>query len=177
MFKAKLIEKEDYYKLRSKQLLLMLLPSILIGLLVNFYQIPIWVTILMIGIYIALIVLMAKNQKQINSIFGNRMIEIDIDEIKIKSKNKAEEENIKLNKIDKIILKDEYSIAQETIKEVGQELTGNTKRNYLIIHQDGQKRQFDFEVDSYYMINQLNKLIESWKTKGYKIELVTNKTS
>lgn len=170
MFKAKLIENENYYKLRSKHLLLMLLPSIPVGLLVNFYQIPIWVTILMIGFYVTTIFLMARNQKQISSVLGNKLIEIDRDEIRIKSKKGTEEETIKLNEVDRIILKDEYSIPQETLKEVGQELTGNAKQNFVILYQDNYKRQFDFEVDSYYMINQLNKLIETWKTKGYRIE-------
>ena len=173
MFKAKLIETKDYYKLRSKQLLLMLLPSIPIGLLVNFYQIPIWLTILMIGLYIGAIFLMVRNQKQISSVLGNKLIEIDIDEIRIKSKKGADDETIKLNGVEKIILKEQYSMPQETIKEVGKELTGKAKQNYVILLQDNQKRQLDFEVDSYYMINQLNKLIESWKMKGYNIERMT----
>jgi len=63
MFKAKLIENQKFYKLRSKQLLLFLLPSLLIGLIVNFYLLPIWITIVMIGLYILVIVLMAKNEK------------------------------------------------------------------------------------------------------------------
>ena len=136
MFKAKLIENENYYKLRSKHLLLMLLPSIPVGLLVNFYQIPIWVTILMIGFYVTTIFLMARNQKQISSVLGNKLIEIDRDEIRIKSKKGTEEETIKLNEVDRIILKDEYSIPQETLKEVGQELTGNAKQNFVILYQD-----------------------------------------
>ena len=173
MFKAKLIKNKNYYKLRRKQLLLMFLSPIPMGLLVNFYQIPIWVTILMIGLYIAAIILLARNQKQLSLVLGNRLIEIKIDEIRIKSKKGIEEETIKLNKLEKIILKDEYSMPQETIKEIGQELTGKTKQNYIIIHQNNKKRQFDFEIDSYYMINQLNKLIESWKMKGYNIERIS----
>ena len=173
MFKAKLIANEDYYKLRSKQLLLMLLPSIPFGLLVNFYQIPIWLTILMMGLYIGAIFLMVRNQKQISSVLGNKLIEIDIDEIRIKSKNGADDETIKLNGVEKIILKDEYSMHLETIKEVGQELAGKAKQNFVILQQDNERRRLDFEVDSYYMVNQLNKLIESWKIKGYEIEGMT----
>jgi len=114
-----------------------------------------------------------KKSKQLSLVLGNRLIEIKIDEIRIKSKKGIEEETIKLNKLEKIILKDEYSMPQETIKEIGQELTGKTKQNYIIIHQNNKKRQFDFEIDSYYMINQLNKLIESWKMKGYNIERIS----
>ena len=173
MFKAKLIENENYYKLRSKQLSLMILTSIPIGLLANFYQMPVWATILIIGIYIAVYLLTAKNQKQINSMVGNRSIEIDQDEIRIKSK-KGIEEVFKLNAVDKIILKDEYSIPQETLKEVGQEMTGKTKQNFVIVQQAEELRKLDFEIDSYYMVKQLDKLIESWKLKEYKIERVNN---
>ncbi|PHN01293.1 hypothetical protein [Flavilitoribacter nigricans] len=175
MFKAKLIENKKYYRLRSKQLVLMLLPSIPIGLIVNFYQIPIWVTVLMIGLYIVAIILMARNQKQITANLGNKIIEIDEEAIRIKSKKGVEDELISLNEVEKIILKDEYSMPQGTIREVGQELTGKTKQNYLIIYQDSRKRQLDFEVDSYFMVNQLNKLIEIWKMKGYNIERVNQK--
>jgi hypothetical protein len=171
MFRAKLIENKDYYKLRRKHLLLMFLPFIPIALLVNFYQIPIWLTILMIALYVAANIIMVRNHKQLSLILGNRLIEIGIDEIRIKSKN-VTEEIIKLNKLEKILLKDEYSIHQETIKEVGQELTGKTRQNYIILHQNNKARQFDFEIDSYYMINQLNKVIESWKMKGYTIERI-----
>ena len=170
MFKAKLIENKNYYNLKSKQLLLMLLPAIPIGLLVNFYKIPIWVSLLMIGLYITLFILMFRNQKRISSILGNKLIEFDIDEIRIKSKKGIGEETIKLNKVEKIVLKEEYSLPQETLKEVGHELTGKTKQNYIILYQNNKKKQLDFEVDSYYMINRLNKLIEAWKVSGYNIE-------
>ena len=170
MFKAKLIEDKKYYSLRSNQLILMFLPSIPIGIIILFYRIPIWINALMIVFYIAAIILTAKIQRKINSILGNKFIEIDNEEIRIKSKKGINEETIDLNKVEKIILKDEYSFHQETIKEVGQELTGKTKQNFVIIQQNSQERQFDFEFDSYYMINQLNKMIETWKMKGYNIE-------
>ncbi|MEZ4907206.1 MAG: hypothetical protein R2771_06110 [Saprospiraceae bacterium] len=170
MFKAKLIENQNYYKFRTKQVLLMLLLSIPIYLLVMYYQSPTWVTILLLVFYISAIIIMAINQKHINSALGNKLIEIDVDEIRIKSKKGIEEETIKLNEVERIILKEEYSMPQKTIIEVGQEITGNIKQNYLILHQDSKKRQLDFEIDSYYMINQLNNLIESWIMKGYNIE-------
>ena len=174
MFKAKLIEDKNYYKLRSKQLWLMLLPSILIGLLVNFYQIPIWLIIAIIGLYILTIILMNRNQKSLNSMVGNNQIEIDDKEIRIISKRGIHQEIITLDNVDKLILKNSYSIPQETIKELGQEMTGKTKQNYLILQQNNQKRKIDFEIDSYFMLKQLDKLIDSWESKGYIIERVNH---
>jgi len=115
---------------------------------------------------------MGRNQKQINSVLGTRLIEIDEQEIRIKSKNGTQEEVIRLQEVEKLILKQDYSIPQETMKEVGEEIIGHTKQNYLILKKDNQNRQLDFEIDSYYMIEQLNKIIESWKSKGYNIERI-----
>ena len=174
MFKAKLIENESYYKLRSKGLLLMLLLWLPIGLIVNFYKIPIWLTIVTVGLYLLANVLIVRNQKRLSSLVGNKQIEIDEKEIRIKSKKGIQQEAIHLDKVDKLIIQDTYSLPQETIREVGREMTGKTKQNYIILEQNSQKRKLDFEVDSYYMIEQLNKLIENWKVNGYNVEIIIN---
>ncbi len=144
--------------------------SLLIGLVVNFYQIPIWLTILLCGFYILGIVLMVKNQKRITSIFGNNLIEIDEREIRIKSKKGNRVEIINLDEVEKLILKKEYSMPQETIKEIGEEIAGNAKQNFIIITQNSKDGRLDFEIDSYFMIKQLNKIIENWISRGYNIE-------
>jgi cbb3-type cytochrome oxidase subunit 3 len=174
MFKSKLIKSENYYKLRSKQLILMLLPGIPMGLIVNFYQVPIWLTIAMIGIYILIIVLTFRNQKRINSVLGNELIEIDEKELRIISNKGIREQVFSLDKVDKLILKNEYSMPQETMKDLGKEIAGNAKQNYLILQQNGQDRRIDFEIDSYFMLRQLEKLIENWESKGYNIARVNH---
>jgi Ca2+/Na+ antiporter len=175
MFKAKLIESEIYYKLRNKQILLTLLSALSIGLIVNFYQIPIWITILMFVLYFLVIVLIFRNQKQIKSVLRNKLIEIDENEIRIKSTKGIQEEIINLSEVSKIILKNEYSLPQDTMKEIGKEIVGNIKRNYLILKINNLDRKLYFEVDSYYMINQLNKIIEIWKIKGFNMEKINSK--
>jgi len=114
-------------------------------------------------------------KKQIKSVLGNKLIEIDENEIRIKSQKGGQEEIIKLNEVERLILKEEYSIPQESMKEVGEELIGSTKQNYLIIQQNNKNRRIDFSVDSYYMLKQLNKLIRNWESKGYRIERVNYK--
>lgn len=171
MFKAKLIENERYYKLRGKQALLMLLPSFFIGIIVNFYQIPFWITSLVVVFYLLTAFLIRKNQKAMEFLVGDKFLEIDEQEIRIVSKKKTPNEIINLGNFNKIIIPQQgYSIPQETIKEVGKEITGTTKKNYLILRNDNQERKFDFEIESYYMIKQLEKLIKNWSTKGYEIE-------
>ena len=174
MFKAKLIENENYYNLRSKHLLLTILISIPMGIFVNNFKLSIWGNLFAVSLYILMLIFLWKNQKKIQSILGNKLIEINEHEIKIKSKKGLPEEIINLNDVDKLILKDEYSMPQETMKEVGKEIVGNTKQNYLILQQKNNRRKIDFEVESYYMINQLKKVIKIWESKGYNIERINH---
>ena len=107
MFKAELIENKKYYKFRSKQLLVSLLAGALIGLLVNVPDTPVWLTILVIGLYVGVLVYSVRSQRQMRLSLGDKRIEMDVDEIRIKSKEGRDIENIQLNQVDKLILKDE----------------------------------------------------------------------
>ena len=107
-----------------------------------------------------------------NSASGNKVLEINEDVISIKSATGSLEEIIKLDEVEKLILKETYSIPQETMKEVGEELMGSTKQNFLIFQQNDIQRRIDFGVDSYYMIEQLNQLIANWESRGFKIERI-----
>jgi hypothetical protein len=60
------------------------------------------------------------------------------------------------------------------MKDLGKEIAGNAKQNYLILQQNGQDRRIDFEIDSYFMLRQLEKLIENWESKGYNIARVNH---
>ena len=163
MFKAKLIENKTYYKLRKEHLLLTLLP-IPIGVLINFKSLPIWLSFLIIGLYIIVLVLLVIKQRQMIPYIGNKEIEIDEAEIRIKSKKDAKAEIIDLKKIEKIILKKEYFLSQEII--------GGIKQNFLILQANGVKRKLCFALESHYMKNQLNKIIENWEAKAFNIEKV-----
>lgn len=172
MFKAKLIENENYYRLRSKQLLLTLLPSICIGFFANLFLLPIWLTIIIIALYIFTTFLMFRNQKRIKTIFGKKLIEIDKSEIRINTKKGSNQEIIKLAEVEKIIIKDNYSLAQESMGDLRKEIGGNPKKNYLILLKDNQERKLDFEIDSHFMINKLSHVIEDWRNQGYLIETI-----
>jgi len=172
MFKAKLIDKTEYYKLRSKQAILLLLPTIPMALVIHFYALPWYVTALAFGVYILTFVLIYKNQKVMDAMKGQKIIEIDNNEIRIKSKKGKPGEIINLGNIDKIILQNDYGIHQETMLDIKNEMIGKPRKNYLIIQHNNEKRKFDFEVDSHYMITQLNKIITRWTNSGLKIERI-----
>lgn len=103
---------------------------------------------------------------------GHNIIEIDVNEIRIRSRKGNTQEAFKVENLEKITLQKDYGIPQESMKDMVNEYKGKTKKNYLIIHHENMKRKFDFEIESHYMIVQLNKAIESWNQKGLKIETV-----
>lgn len=172
MFKAKLIENKSYYPLRGRQLTLLLLMSVPLGLLANFYRFPMPWILAGTGLYILFIVLMLRNQKLMNLVTGNKSLEIDEAEIRISSKKDRSEEIIPMSTVEKIVLKKEYGIPQENLKDIVKEMKGNARKNYIILHQKDRQRRIDFEIDSYYMIGQLDKITASWKNNGYRIERI-----
>jgi Ca2+/Na+ antiporter len=172
MFKAKLIESENYYKTRRNQLLLMLLPSIPIALIINFDMFPLWVTAAMVALYVVFMYFSVKNNKLMEAFTGKKLLEIDDDEIRIMSKEGKQLENFKVEHIDKLYVKSEYGIPQETMTEVAQELKGKLKKNYIIIQKGTVQSRCDFIVDSHYMLVQLGKHIDYWKNKSYNIEMI-----
>jgi len=169
MFKGTLIENKNYYNLRSKQLLYILLPSIAIGLLVNFYQMPIWITIGAIIFYVAVMIMTSKNQKAMQKV-ANKKLEISQNKIEIKDADGAAIETIDIESVNKIIVKEDYKMAQETLKDLKEEMKGNTEKHYLILEINKIQRRFDFVIESYYMLNQLKKLVQDWQKKNLLIE-------
>jgi len=169
MFKAKLINNQKYYTLRRKQTWLMLLPSIPIGLMVNYMAFPIWVAILVVASYVALIVYATKNEKLLNAMLGIQTIEMDENEIRIKSKNGVSREVIPLEEIEELKIPGEYGIPQDSMKDFTNELAGKPKQNHLIVKYKNEERKFDFELNSHYMIKQLDKIIDNWSNRGLKI--------
>jgi hypothetical protein len=164
MFKAKLISSPKYYSLKSKLFWLSMLSATLIGSLVNYYKFPIWLSVLMAILYILVHVYIYRNQKLVDLMVGQKRIEVDTNEIRIQSAKGNQQEKIMLEDVDQIVIQDKY--------ELGQDMNVRPKKNFFIISQKNTERKFEFEMDSHYMINQLNKVIESWSQKGKKIERV-----
>lgn len=171
MFKGTLIEDEKYYKLRSKQLLYIMLPSIAIGLLVNFYQMPIWATMGVIIFYVATMIFVLRNQKEMVKI-ANKNIEINSNQIILKDSSGNLLETIAIKSDSTIKIKENYQMAQETMSDIKEEFKGNVEKHFVVISNDNEERRFDFVISSYYMLNQLNKIVKLWQKEDYKIEYV-----
>ena len=169
MFKAKLIEEADYYRLRRKHLILFLLIAIPTGILANFYELPLWLTIIGLIVYVLFFAFAIRNQKGMSSLLGHRMIEIDEDEIRIKTKNGKDVETFSPKSLTRIIVKEKYTIPHESMSDLTKEAKGKPTINYISIHSNQKEHRFDFELDSHYMISQLEKVISGWKSHGYQV--------
>ena len=171
MFKGNLIENQKYYSLRNKQLLYMLLPSITIGLFVNFYQMSIGVTIGAIMLSVVVIFLTLRNQKEILNVTKKR-IEISQNTIELKEASGKVIETISIDEDAKLILKNDYKMAQETMKDIKEEIKGNIEKHFIVVEINNIQKRFDFTIDSHYMLNQLKKIVQLWQKETLSIEYV-----
>ena len=179
MFKSKLTTDDKYYSLRRKGLLFMLMPPIITLLLMNHLQgnpmnAPTWLIVLLASVGVLFLALQTKIGKQLVSSQGQKLIEIDESEIRIKSIKGAQKETIKLNEIDQLTIKANYTMYQDSMTAFAKEIAGKEiSKNFIIVHHNNKERKFDFEFESNYMLKQLNKVIDSWKQKEYTIEYLS----
>ena len=98
----------------------------------------------------------------------NRVIEIDENEIRIKSR-KNRQEVISLNNLRKIKVNANYNY-QSMIIGLEQKMQNRINQGSIIVYLKDQSQQFDFEINSFYMAKQLNRLVKTWIGKGYNVE-------
>lgn len=165
MFKARLINDLEYYEKRRKVLFLSFLSSTFLGPL-SVAILPTSFSWTMIFIGVAGILFFGwmsfRNQKQIDALSLNQKIEIDTHQIGIIAINAQNSRLFSISDIDKIEVKKEYNLTGESMGDIGKELKGNYNQNFITIENDGKRERFDFEVDSNYMLVQMEKIVNSW---------------
>lgn len=181
MVKVKLIEHSNYYKIKSKQVVLgSFFPGIffiiihlliILEILVGFRIPSFWYPIMVFIFIIISSVFIFRNKKKLDQLV-KKTLEIDNTEIRLKSSKGQLLESIQLEAADKIIVKEEYYIPQKTtFKQIKDEMAGKHNMHYFTLIQNGTERRFDFEIDSEYKLKQLKSTIESWKESNLKIEI------
>ncbi len=181
MFVGRYIEERKYYdylkKIYSYDFICLIsaiifLVLVLLDLLFGFHFqniVAIYSIVLLILNYFKI----RKYKKSIKFI-KNAIVEIDDDFIKIKTKNNTEsEQKIDLSKVDKIYVKKDYFYTDlDKTKNVIALKFNKYKfpEHYIIVESGGKKKRIDFVFESYYMVEELKKIINQWKNKGYKIE-------
>lgn len=171
MFKSIVIENYNYFKYKKIVFILMFISSAFMGLSTQLRLFSLIWWVLIIAALILTHYYQAKFQSLINRLSSNRKIEIDTNEIRIISKdNKVE--SFHLGKIDKVIVKDDYNMRTNEKVRVYNEFTGMISDNFIFIKNNSKLYRFEFVMPSHFMKEELKKMIESWKTKGYNVVTV-----
>ena len=74
-----------------------------------------------------------------------------------------------MTKVESIILQNVYLLPQDSAKDIAHEIVGKQSKNQIIFVLNKKEYKYDFLLDSFYKIEQLNKLIANWHQSGYPI--------
>jgi len=169
MFKAKLIDHDKYHSLKRKQLLLILGIGFLSGIMANILlkYIALWIFCLALIFLLMPILFLSEKRFAIrHTLLNNKIIKVDEDTISIQSNTGKLQEIYEIDALEKIVVHNPLLNVENSLKELGRILMGKTKTRYLIVQQNNQQQAFHFELDSYYKVNKLNQIIDSWVKKG-----------
>lgn len=168
MFKAKIVEIEKYNKVRRIYLVVSFIPSLLIGLMfgkaVNGGVIA--------GVFTATIIVLYLTNRLMTSYIGNKSIEINDAGIRVFSKENQEPKTMDIESITKVIVRNDSTFVKEGLRKTVKELFGKHDESYIVIYQKSKELKLSFEVDSYYMNDKLNIVINNWLKLGYIVERV-----
>ncbi len=81
-----------------------------------------------------------------------------------------------MSEIDKVIVKDDYNLRTNDKVQYFNDFTGLISDNFIFIQNGDKLNRYEFVMPSHYMKEEIKILIESWKTKGYKVETITKKS-
>jgi hypothetical protein len=172
MFKARIIDDKDYYSFRSKQLLLLILLSIPLGVLANLFTFSILLSSVIVVGYLYVAFLLFKNAKSIRSTINNSKIELNNESIRILDRFNQALEVYKIEDISEIEVLEEYKLPQEDLKDVVEEIFGKYKISYIQFVWNNECKKINFEIDSNYMLGKLNEVINNWSASGVKLSKV-----
>ncbi|HHH50048.1 MAG TPA: hypothetical protein ENK52_03615 [Saprospiraceae bacterium] len=99
--------------------------------------------------------------------FGNKRIEISESAIKILNNKKEVLQLYDISKVKKITILDQYKIPDDKLLDL---IKLNPRNNFLILQMEEEEIRLDFEIDSYYGIKQLEKVIDSWNKNGINLQ-------
>ncbi len=171
MFKAKLIKDDRYYRLRQSGKHI-LVGSLFIGFIVNFDRYPLWMTIILTVGFLVYETFIFRRMKKFNAITDESILELSGDELRIVSPDKEVSKIFDITTLDGIAFLERYRIPEDSWRSMIDEYQGKYQKNYLIVEQDNKPQRYDFELNSYYMITQLEKFITDWTVKGYPVKRI-----
>ena len=102
------------------------------------------------------------------SLVDQRKIEITPEDISVIDK-KGHKQIYPIKNAYAIILKDALKMPDETVKDIYKDLSGQPIKNYIVYKDKNGDHRFEFMIDSYYMIEQLKKLVHGWQNDGVNV--------
>ncbi|MEA3446527.1 MAG: hypothetical protein U9R19_17565 [Bacteroidota bacterium] len=169
MFKAKIIEKQEYYKIRRKVTLAGFLAIFVVGFLHNMFLFHLGFLVIYLALAVSIVVYLIKLRKELISVSPVNHIEIDNNKIRIVGKKGSVKNEIQISEVQEIKLKSSLSIQDENLNSLFAEMKGKAFKNQISIKTEHGIEKFDFILDSHYMIEQLKKVIKSWKEQGIDV--------
>ena len=143
---------------------------------VNAIKTNIYVVLLLVLVVVFTVIVIRKQykiRKKADSLIENKRIEVSDKSIHIINADKSLYAEYEINELSHLFVKDVYAIPEENIKDFINEFRGDGRKNYIIYNTDNKSVRFDFVIDSYYMIEQLKKVVTSWKANNVTVESVS----
>jgi hypothetical protein len=172
MFKAKIIEDKNYYSFKRKQLALLATLFIPLVFFICLFPLQLWIKSIMAMGYVYVAFMLFKSAKSIRPATHYRRIEISNKGIRIMGRNNKELESYEINELSEVTVMEEYRLPQENLREIIEEIFGKYQTNFIKFSYQKKSKQFNFEIDSIFMLKKLNEVISNWAKSGVKLNTI-----
>ncbi len=164
MFKSYIIKSEKYYLFRKYSFWFFIISNPILFITIGALQIDnFWYYVFLFLLIIISIIISLKFKPA--SLINQQKIIINENQIQILNKDGSLEDEIQINENSEVNIKNNYELDEEKFnlridKNIG---------NFIIIKNEDFEKKIYFLIDSYYMLNQLNKIISQWSNAGIRL--------
>lgn len=170
MFKAKLITDDRYYERHRRQLWITIIAAVPIGFAVNYYKFPDWMSVSVLLAFGAIFYFNLQNRKKLLKAISSTYILFTEKTIQVLANDPAKPpRSFSLREINKITLPSNLKIPDKSIRDTTNTLSGQQRKQYVIIEMGKDTIRYNFLLESYYMLTQFEKLIKYWENSGLEI--------
>lgn len=170
MFKASIIESESYFRKRRVVMLISIALQIVVVTVFSFSNLGILPRMMFLLLMFFILYFDIRLRRKLASLVGNRRLILELGEIRIEDKQQNVLNALNPDNVDKIIVHTNFKIYQSSFKDIWSELKGNVNVNLIEYHGTESVHSIYFDMDSYYMIRQLEKILKYWTTQGINVE-------
>ncbi|MBN2668442.1 MAG: hypothetical protein JXR60_04360 [Bacteroidales bacterium] len=162
MFKAKLIEGQEYYRIKRLFSIYTIVAISLSVFMSTWVKWPYYVGLLILLLYFIIATSILQFKNKLTGLIGRRTMEIDGNNVSIIGVNKKIIEQIPISEVNQILYSGGLTVDEG--------LSVKNNRQFIAFITDNNKHQFDFELSSHYMAVQFEKMIKQFEEKGINTE-------